>query len=55
LALGLVFLIWPGVTIGVAVALFAIFCFVDAIVALTRLFGSGRSTGCSSSGRTSAW
>src|SRR5215218_8985034 len=45
LALGLVFLIWPGVTIGVAVALFAIFCFVDAIIASARLFSSGRSTG----------
>jgi len=45
LALGLVFLIWPGVTIGVAVALFAIFCFVDAVVASTRLFSSGRSAG----------
>ena len=30
LVLGLVFLIWPGVTIGTALALFAIFCFVDA-------------------------
>jgi len=45
LALGLVFLIWPGVTIGVAVALFAIFCFVDAIIASARLFSSGQSTG----------
>jgi uncharacterized membrane protein HdeD (DUF308 family) len=45
LVLGLLFLIWPGVTIGVAVALFAIFCFVDAVVALTRLFGSERSAG----------
>ena len=45
LVLGLVFLIWPGITIGVAVALFAVFCFVDAIVAGTRLFSSGRSTG----------
>ena len=43
--LGLVFLIWPGITIGVAVALFAVFCFVDAIVAGARLFSSGRSAG----------
>jgi uncharacterized membrane protein HdeD (DUF308 family) len=43
--LGLVFLIWPGVTIGTAVVLFAVFCFVDAGVALTRLFSSGRSAG----------
>jgi uncharacterized membrane protein HdeD (DUF308 family) len=45
LVLGLVFLVWPGITIGVAVALFAVFCFVDAIVAGTRLFSSGRSGG----------
>jgi uncharacterized membrane protein HdeD (DUF308 family) len=45
LVLGLVFLIWPGLTIGVAVALFAVFCFVDAIVAGSQLFSSGRSTG----------
>lgn len=45
LALGLVFVIWPGVSIGTAVALFAIFCFVDAAVALTGLFSSGRSAG----------
>jgi uncharacterized membrane protein HdeD (DUF308 family) len=44
-ALGVVFLIWPGVTIGTAVVLFAVFCFVDAGVALTRLFSSGRSAG----------
>jgi uncharacterized membrane protein HdeD (DUF308 family) len=44
-ALGVVFVIWPGVSIGTAVALFAIFCFVDAAVALTRLFSSGRSGG----------
>ena len=43
--LGFVFLIWPNITIGTAVALFAIFCFVDAIVALTRLFSSGASAG----------
>ena len=45
LVLGLVFLIWPGVTIGTALALFAIFCFVDAAFALTRLFSSGRPAG----------
>jgi uncharacterized membrane protein HdeD (DUF308 family) len=45
LVIGLVFLAWPGVTVGVAVALFAVFCFVDAVVASTRLFSSGRSAG----------
>jgi uncharacterized membrane protein HdeD (DUF308 family) len=44
-ALGLIFVIWPGVSIGTAVVLFAIFCFVDAGVALTGLFSSGRSAG----------
>jgi len=45
LVLGVVFLIWPGITIGTALALFAIFCFVDAAVALVRLFSSGQSAG----------
>jgi uncharacterized membrane protein HdeD (DUF308 family) len=44
-ALGLVFLIWPGITIGTAVVLFAVFCIADAIVAVVRLFSSGRSVG----------
>jgi uncharacterized membrane protein HdeD (DUF308 family) len=47
LALGFVFLIWPGITVGTAVALFAVFCFADAIVAVVRLFSSGRSIGAS--------
>jgi uncharacterized membrane protein HdeD (DUF308 family) len=45
LALGVVFLIWPGITIGTALVLFAVWCFVDAFVALTRLFSSGKSAG----------
>jgi uncharacterized membrane protein HdeD (DUF308 family) len=45
LVLGVVFLIWPGVTIGTALALFAIFCFVDATVALVRLFSAGQPAG----------
>src|SRR5262249_52933139 len=45
LILGVVFLIWPGITIGTAVALFAIVCFVDAALALPRPFSPGRSTG----------
>jgi uncharacterized membrane protein HdeD (DUF308 family) len=45
LALGVVFLIWPGITIGTAVALFAVFCFADAFVALARLFSAGDTAG----------
>jgi uncharacterized membrane protein HdeD (DUF308 family) len=44
-ALGIVLLIWPGVTIGTAVVLFAVFCLADAVVALTRLFSPGRPAG----------
>jgi uncharacterized membrane protein HdeD (DUF308 family) len=33
------------VTIGTAVVLFAVVCIVDAVVALTRLFSSGRPAG----------
>jgi len=45
LALGVVFLIWPNITIGTALVLFAIWCFIDAFAALARLFSSGRSAG----------
>ena len=37
-ALGIAGLVWPGVTIGVAVALFAIYCFADATTQAVRLF-----------------
>ena len=43
--LGIVAIAWPGITIGVAVALFVIYCFVDAIVQLSATFGTGRSAG----------
>jgi uncharacterized membrane protein HdeD (DUF308 family) len=45
LMLGVIFLVWPSITIGTAVVLFAIFCFTDAFIALARLFSSGRSAG----------
>jgi len=45
LALGVVFLVWPNITIGTAVVLFAIFCFMDAVVALARLFSAGDPAG----------
>jgi len=44
-ALGVVFLVWPNITIGTALVLFAIFCFMDAFAALARLFSSGRGAG----------
>ena len=44
-ALGLVFLIWPGVTIGTALVLFAVFCLLDASVAGSQLFSAGRAAG----------
>src|SRR3954471_4752490 len=43
--LGIVAIAWPGITIGVAVALFAIYCFSDAITQLSATFGAGRSAG----------
>jgi uncharacterized membrane protein HdeD (DUF308 family) len=43
--LGIVFLIWPGITVGVAVALFAIYCFADAISNVVELFRAEESTG----------
>jgi uncharacterized membrane protein HdeD (DUF308 family) len=45
LVLGVVFLVWPGITIETAVVLFAIYCFMDAFAALARLFSAGRSAG----------
>jgi uncharacterized membrane protein HdeD (DUF308 family) len=36
--LGLVALVWPGITVGVAVVLFAIYCFADATTRLVSLF-----------------
>ena len=44
LVLGIVFVIWPDVTIGTAVVLFAIYCLVDAVLQFTAVFsgvGSG--------------
>jgi uncharacterized membrane protein HdeD (DUF308 family) len=43
--LGIVAVVWPGITIGVAVALFAIYCFSDAITQLSATFGAGQSGG----------
>ena len=38
--LGVLCLAWPGISIGVAVALFAIYCFADAITQIGNLFRS---------------
>ena len=43
--LGFICLVWPGITIGVAVALFAIYCFADAITQLVNLFQSDETVG----------
>jgi uncharacterized membrane protein HdeD (DUF308 family) len=45
LAIGVVFLSWPNISIGTAVVLFAICAFTDAVIALTRLFSSGAAAG----------
>ncbi|MEA2244424.1 MAG: hypothetical protein QOD24_3980 [Solirubrobacteraceae bacterium] len=45
LVLGVVFLLWPGITIATAVVLFAIYCFMDAFAALGRLFSADRTAG----------
>lgn len=44
-ALGVAAIVWPGVTVGVAVALFAVYCFVNAIGQLFALFTIERSVG----------
>jgi uncharacterized membrane protein HdeD (DUF308 family) len=43
LILGVVFVVWPGITIGTAVVLFAIYCVVDAGVQFANVFGHGES------------
>ncbi len=44
-ALGIACVIWPGITIGVLVALFAIYCFADAIAEVVNLFRSDDTAG----------
>jgi uncharacterized membrane protein HdeD (DUF308 family) len=42
-ALGLAALVWPAITVGVAVVLFAIYCFADATTRLANVFEPDRS------------
>jgi uncharacterized membrane protein HdeD (DUF308 family) len=43
LVLGVVFVVWPNITIGTAVVLFAIYCIVDSGVQFADVFGDGES------------
>jgi uncharacterized membrane protein HdeD (DUF308 family) len=43
--LGTVLIVWPGITIGTIVVLFAMYAFTDAFVSVTRLFRAHRTTG----------
>jgi len=45
LVMGAICVIWPGITIGVIVALFAIYCFTDAVIQLMHAFRSGETAG----------
>ena len=44
-ALGIAVIVWPNITVGVAVALFAIYAFVNAIGQLVAMFTVERSVG----------
>lgn len=44
-ALGIACVVWPGITIGVLVALFAVYCFADAIMQVVNLFRSSDTAG----------
>jgi uncharacterized membrane protein HdeD (DUF308 family) len=43
--LGIVFVIWPNITIGTAVILFAVYCLADAIMQFTNVFGGHEGGG----------
>jgi uncharacterized membrane protein HdeD (DUF308 family) len=44
-ALGTAFMVWPAITIGTFVVLFAVFVFGNAFVSLVQMFRSGESAG----------
>jgi uncharacterized membrane protein HdeD (DUF308 family) len=43
--LGIVFVIWPGITIGTAVVLFAFYCIADSVMQFTDVFSEGERGG----------
>lgn len=43
--LGIVFVIWPGITIQTAVVLFALYCVADAVMQFTDVFSEGERGG----------
>jgi uncharacterized membrane protein HdeD (DUF308 family) len=45
LALGIAFVVWPGITIGTAVVLFAVYALSDALVQLAGVFADGETAG----------
>lgn len=45
LVLGIVFVVWPGITIGTVVVLFAVYCLTDAFTQLSSVFADGESAG----------
>lgn len=45
LIVGVVFVVWPGISVGTAVVLFAIYCVMDAGVQIGNLFAGGASAG----------
>jgi uncharacterized membrane protein HdeD (DUF308 family) len=44
-AIGAALTVWPAITVGTVVVLFAVFVFADAIASTAQLFRDGQSTG----------
>jgi uncharacterized membrane protein HdeD (DUF308 family) len=42
--LGAALMVWPSITIGTVVVLFAIYAFADAVVSIVQMFRDGQST-----------
>src|SRR5262245_18425884 len=43
--LGIVFVVWPDITVGTLVILFALYCLGDAFMQFTTVLGAGASRG----------
>jgi uncharacterized membrane protein HdeD (DUF308 family) len=43
--LGTVLMVWPSITIGTVVVLFAVYAFTDAVVSIVQMFRDGQSAG----------